>query len=214
TAPFTTGETDSTLGTALKIKLKPTTKKLTIYYKTGENATALQWLKPSQTFGGEAPYLYTQGETIYTRTWVPTPDGPGYRFTYDATVHVPQGLMALMSATNPQKIHENGVYHFEMKQPIPSYLMALAVGKIAYKPIDERTGVYAEPAILDRAYAELENIDAMVDTAEKLYGDYRWGRYDVLILPSGFPLGGMENPRLTFATPTILAGDKSLVNLI
>src|SRR5699024_10192983 len=87
-------------------------------------------------------------------------------------------------------------------------------GDIGFKPVDERTGVYAENAILDKAYHELDGIGKMVDIAESLYGKYRWGRYDVLILPSGFPIGGMENPRLTFATPTILAGDKSLVNLI
>ncbi|MGO3182359.1 MAG: M1 family metallopeptidase [Aequorivita sp.] len=213
-ASFEMGKKDSILGSALKISLKPDTKKLKIFYTTGENATALQWMKPSQTFGKKAPYLYTQGETIYTRTWVPTPDGPGYRFTYDATVKVPKGLMALMSAENPQEASKDGIYHFKMNQPIPAYLMALAVGDIGFNAIDDRTGVYAEPVILDKAYNELDGVGKMVDDAEDLYGKYRWGRYDVLILPSGFPMGGMENPRLTFATPTILAGDKSLVNLI
>lgn len=213
-ASFEMGKTDSILGSALKISLQPDTKKVKIYYTTGKDATALQWMKPSQTFGKKAPYLYTQGESIYTRTWVPSPDGPGYRFSYEATVKVPKGLMALMSAKNPQKVQEDGIYHFKMKNTIPAYLMALAVGDIGFKAVDERTGVYAEPAILDKAYHELDEIGKMVDTAESLYGKYRWGRYDVLILPSGFPMGGMENPRLTFATPTILAGDKSLVNLI
>ncbi len=213
-ADFKMGQTDSILGTPLKIKLKPHTRQLTIYYKTGDDAIALQWLKPAQTFGGKAPYLYTQGEPIYTRSWVPSPDGPSYRFTYEARVKVPKGLMALMSAQNPQEIHKDGVYHFKMEKPIPAYLMALAVGDIAFKPIDERTGVYTEPAIMEKAYHELKHIDEMVNTAEDLYGKYRWGRYDVLIMPSGFPMGGMENPRLTFATPTILAGDRSLINLI
>lgn len=214
TAEFEMGKTDSILGTPLKIKLQPDTKKLKIYYKTGKNALALQWMKPEQTFGKKQPYLYTQGETIYTRSWVPSPDGPGYRFSYDATVKVPKNLMALMSAENPQKLSDDGIYHFKMKNKIPAYLMTLAVGDIGYKPVDQRTGVYAENAILDKAYKELDGIGEMVDTAESLYGKYRWGRYDVLILPSGFPIGGMENPRLTFATPTILAGDKSLVNLV
>ncbi len=213
-AKYSLGKMDSILGQALKIAITPQTKQVKIFYKTSPSATALQWMAPSQTFGKEDPYLYTQGETIYTRTWVPSPDSPGFRFTYDATVKVPKGLMALMSAENPQQLSADGVYHFKMEQKIPAYLMALAVGNIAFKAVDERTGVYAEPAILDKAAAELEDIDKMVDVAESLYGNYRWGRYDVLILPSGFPIGGMENPRLTFATPTILAGDKSLVNLI
>lgn len=213
-AEFELGKEDPILGKALKIKLKPETKKLVIYYKTGKDATALQWLKPEQTFGKKTPFLYTQSESIYARTWVPCPDGPGYRFTYDATVKVPQNLLALMSAENPKKLNDSGVYHFKMEEKIPAYLLALAVGDIGFKAVDKRTGVYAEHAILDRAWNELNGMDTMVNIAESLYGKYRWGKYDVLVLPSGFPMGGMENPRLTFCTPTILAGDKSLVNLI
>lgn len=213
-APFEMGKVDPILGSALKITLKPETKQLTIYYKTGANATALQWMTPTQTFGKKSPFLYTQSESIYARTWVPCPDGPGYRFTYDAKVTVPKDLLALMSAENPQKKNEDGVYHFKMEEKIPAYLLALAVGDIGFKKVDGRTGVYAEPAILDKAWHELDGMGTMVNTAESLYGPYRWGRYDVLVLPSGFPMGGMENPRLTFCTPTILAGDKSLVNLI
>jgi aminopeptidase N len=145
---------------------------------------------------------------------VPCPDGPGIRFTYDARVTVPKGLMALMSAENPQKVSDSGIYHFKMDKPIPAYLMALAVGDIAFRPIDARTGVYAEPAMIDKARYEFEDVGRMVTTAEGLYGPYRWTRYDVLVLPPGFPIGGMENPKLTFCTPTIIAGDRSLVNLI
>lgn len=213
-AEFTLGDSVPYLGRALKIKLKDGVEKLKIYYHTGEDAIALQWMEPSQTFGKRHPYLFTQGETIYTRSWVPCPDGPGYRFSYDARVQVPADLMALMSATNPQERSVDGIYEFEMEIPIPAYLMALAVGDIDFKPVDDRTGVYAEPAIFAKAYKELDEIDQLVDIAENIYGAYRWGRYDVLVLPSGFPIGGMENPRLTFATPTILAGDKSLTNLI
>lgn len=201
------------LGSALHIPITNKTQSLTIYYQTG-NATALQWLTPAQTFGKKDPFLYTQSESIFARSWLPCQDGPGIRYTYDATVTVPKGLLALMSAENPQKINPKGIYHFKMDQPIPAYLMALAVGNIGFKATDNRTGVYAEPAILNRAYNELSDLATIVNTAEKLYGPYRWGRYDVLVLPSGFPMGGMENPRLTFCTPTILAGDKSLVNLI
>lgn len=213
-ASFEMGSTDPILGSALKIQLKPETQKVKIFYKTGKGATALQWLSPAQTFGKKAPFLYTQSESIYARTWVPCADGPGSRFTYDATVEVPKGLLALMSAENPQKINATGIYHFKMTESIPSYLLALAVGDIGFKAVGKRTGVYAEPAILDKAWKELDGIGTMLDTAEAICGPYRWGRYDVLILPAGFPMGGMENPRLTFSTPTILAGDKSLVNLI
>ncbi len=202
------------LGSRLNIPIRPESKTVSIWYATGDNARALQWLTPAQTMNKTHPFLYTQSESIYARSWVPCADGPGIRFTYDARVTVPKGLMALMSAENPQAISDSGVYHFKMDNPVPAYLMALAVGDIAFRPIDSRTGVYAEPAMIEKARYELADAGKMVTTAESLYGPYRWGRYDVLMLPPGFPIGGMENPKLTFCTPTIIAGDRSLVNLI
>lgn len=205
---------DPVLGSPLRVYMAPKATVVSIYYRTSPSSTALQWLSPQQTFGKKSPFLYTQSESIHARSWIPCQDGPGIRFTYTAQVHVPKGLMALMSAENPQKISDNGTYSFQMDKPIPAYLMALAVGDIAFRPISQRTGVYAEPVLLDKGYNELSDLEKMVEVAEGLYGPYRWGRYDVLFLPSGFPIGGMENPKLTFSTPTILAGDKSLVNLI
>ncbi len=202
------------LGSRLSIPIKPNSKKVSIWYATSDSARALQWLSTAQTMSKTQPFLYTQSESIYARSWVPCADGPGIRFTYDARVTVPKGLMALMSAENPQSVSDSGVYHFKMSNPVPAYLMALAVGDIAFRSIDNRTGVYAEPAMIDKARYELEDVGKMVTTAENLYGPYRWGRYDVLVLPPGFPIGGMENPKLTFCTPTIIAGDRSLVNLI
>lgn len=202
------------LGQALVIPIDENTKEVNIYYSTGQHARALQWLTPQQTLGKTQPFLYTQSESIYARSWIPCPDGPGIRFTYKARVQVPKGLMALMSAENPQQLNDSSVYHFNMDLPIPAYLMALAVGDIRFKKIDNRTGVYAEPNMIDKASNELSDMGKMVTVAESLYGPYRWGRYDVIVLPPGFPIGGMENPKLTFATPTIIAGDKSLVNLI
>ncbi|MBS1644025.1 MAG: M1 family metallopeptidase [Bacteroidetes bacterium] len=211
---FSFGPSVPYLGQQLRIPILPATKEVSVYYASSDSATALQWLSPTQTLTKKHPFLYTQSESVYARSWVPCPDGPGIRFTYDARVTVPKGLMALMSAENPQKVSDSGIYHFRMENPIPAYLLALAVGDIQFRAIDSRTGVYAEPAMIDRARWELADVGKMVTTAEGLYGPYRWGRYDVLILPPGFPIGGMENPRLTFATPTIIAGDRSLVNLI
>ncbi|WP_126244023.1 M1 family metallopeptidase [Chitinophaga rhizosphaerae] len=202
------------LGNRLNVPIEKNDTIVRIWYKTATTATALQWLEPAQTLGKNQPFLYTQSEPTYARTWIPGPDGPGIRFTYTARVTVPKTLMALMSAENPRQKNDSGVYHFRMDQPVPAYLMALGVGDVAYRAIDGRTGVYAEPAMLDRAHFEFAEVGKMVTTAEGLYGPYRWGVYDVLVLPPGFPLGGMENPRLTFATPTIIAGDRSLVSLI
>jgi aminopeptidase N len=211
---FYIGKTVPFLGEALHIPVLPAVQKVQIFYQTAPGAEALQWLTAAQTESKVAPFLYTQSEAVQARSWFPAPDGPGIRFTYEARITAPKGLLALMSAENPQAVSDSGVYSFKMEEPIPAYLVALAVGKLEFKAEGPRTGVYAEPTVIARASKELEDLEQLVKTAEDLYGPYRWGRYDVLILPPGFPIGGMENPRLTFATPTILAGDKSLVNLI
>ena len=204
---------DAVLGQALRIALPAGTTAVRIAYRTSPTAAALQWLAPAQTAGTQ-PFLFTQSQAILARTWLPCQDSPGIRFTYEATVRVPAHLLALMSAENPQQLSPSGEYHFRMAQPIPAYLMALAVGDLAFAPLSERTGIYAEPATLPVATHEFADLEKMVAAAEDLYGPYRWERYDLLVLPPSFPFGGMENPRLTFVTPTILAGDRSLTSLV
>lgn len=211
---FTLGKEDAILGQALTIPIKATTETITIQYTTSPEAEALQWLSAQQTAGKKQPFLFTQSQAILARSWVPCQDSPGIRFTYDAEVTVPKELLVLMSATNPQQKNSEGIYKFEMKQPIPSYLLAMSVGDVSFKSISERSGIYAEAAVLDTATWEFADLEKMIEGAEDLYGAYAWGRYDVLVLPPSFPFGGMENPRLTFATPTILAGDRSLTSLI
>jgi leukotriene-A4 hydrolase len=211
---FSKGVLDKLIGSAITIPLTANDSVVKIYYKTSPTATALQWLSPQQTAGKKMPYLFTQCESINARTIIPCMDVPSQRITYTAKLTVPKGMMALMSAENPQKRSADGVYEFNMPIAVPTYLIALAVGDIDFKAIDARSGVYAEPIILQKAHAELTDIPNMISAAEQLAGPYRWQRYDVLIQPPSFPIGGMENPKLTFATPTILAGDKSLVSLI
>ena len=139
------------LGQALHVSILPDTKKLTIYYSTAADAGALQWLNAQQTAGKKKPFLFTQSEPILARSWIPCQDGPAIRFTYNAMVTVPKDLLAVMSAENPQQKNTAGTYHFKQTHPIPSYLLALAVGDLGFKRIDERTGVYAEPALLTKA---------------------------------------------------------------
>lgn len=202
------------LGRALHVPLEAGKHIVTIAYRTTPDAAALQWLEPQQTAGKKFPFLFTQSQAILARTWAPVQDSPGIRFTYDATLQVPDGLMAVMSAENPTSRSKDGMYHFKMEQAIPAYLLALAVGDFVYQRYDDRSGVYAEPATLPTAAAEFTDLPNMIAAAEKLYGPYAWGRYDLIILPPSFPFGGMENPRVTFATPTIIAGDKSLTTLV
>ena len=213
-ANFSIGDFDENMGSPLNIDITPQAKKVAITYTTGKNARALQWLDAEQTAGKEKPFLFTQSQAILARSWVPTQDGPGIRFTYDAHVKVPSDMIALMSADNPKERNETGEYNFTMPQPIPSYLLAMAVGDVHFKAISERSGVYAEESLLDTSVYEFSDLENMVQAAESLYGPYAWGQYDIIVLPPSFPFGGMENPRLTFATPTILAGDKSLVSLV
>ncbi len=213
-ATFELGEKNKFLGQPLTVNIEPETKSVTIVYKTSPEAAALQWLNPQQTAGKKHPFLFTQSQAILARTWIPIQDSPGIRITYNAKVKVPKELMAVMSAENPQQRNNTGEYTFSMKQAIPSYLMALSVGDLAFKPIGNLTGIYAEPATLDAAVYEFAEMDKMLVAAEKIYGKYRWDRYDLLVLPPSFPFGGMENPRLTFVTPTVLAKDRSLTSLI
>ncbi len=213
------GAKDAILGQPLTITLTPEITKVVVDYRTSPQASALQWLSPSQTAGKKHPYLFSQGQAILTRSWLPTQDSPAIRQTYEARITVPAPLLAVMSA---ERLTPDGVtlpdgrrrFEFRLTHPIPPYLIALAVGDLAVRPISARTAVVAEPSVVDRAAAEFADLEKMVAAAEALYGPYRWGRYDVLVMPPSFPFGGMENPMLTFATPTILAGDRSLTSLI
>ncbi|MES2291155.1 MAG: M1 family metallopeptidase [Pseudomonadota bacterium] len=194
-------------------------RRIVVTYASGPDAGAFGWLPPSLTAGKKKPYLFTQGQAILNRSWIPTQDSPGIRQSWTAKITVPSDLVAVMSA---ERLTPAGIpagkgwhsYRFRMDRNVPPYLIALAVGDIGFKAIDGRTGVYSEPAVLPAYAAELSDTGKMVTTAEGIYGKYRWGRYDVLVLPPSFPYGGMENPTLTFATPTIMTGDKSNVDVI
>jgi aminopeptidase N len=201
------------LGTPLTVELLPADRAVRISYHTDPEAAALQWLAPEQTAGSAHPFLYTQGQAVLTRTWIPLQDTPRVRLTYEARVRAPQGLTPVMSAEQ-LGLQADGSFAFRMAQPIPAYLIALACGEIAFEAISRRAGVWAAPSLVRSARDELSDTERMIQVAENLFGPYRWGRYDVIVLPPAFPYGGMENPRLTFATPTILAGDRSLVALI
>ena len=215
---FVAGPSDRLLGRGLRIALPDDRRSIVIRYRTSPAADALQWLEPSQTAGGRHPYLFSQGQAILTRTWIPTQDSPGIRQTYSARIVVPDRLRAVMSAEvlTPHGVPVDGgrAFSFRLDKPVPPYLIALAIGDIGFRPLGPRTGVYAEPAVIARAHAEFRDLERMIEAAESIGGPYRWGRYDVLVLPPSFPFGGMENPLVTFATPTILAGDRSLTSLI
>jgi aminopeptidase N len=205
------------LGRPLRIELSAGVDVVVVRYRTSPDAAAVQWLDPIQTTSG-SPFLFTQGQAILTRTWIPTQDSPGIRQTYTASITVPEGLTAVMSAEmltpEGERTESGRFFAFAMDRPIPPYLIALGIGELEFRSVGPRTGVWAEPAVVGAAAYEFAEMEEMLEAAEELYGPYRWGRYDVLVLPPSFPFGGMENPRLTFATPTILAGDRSLVSLI
>jgi aminopeptidase N len=214
---FRIGAKDPNLGAPLAIALRPDTKRIVIRYRSAPDAGALLWLTPQQTAGRKSPFLFSQGESIENRSWIPTQDSPGIRQSWEATIHVPAGMTAVMSAPRiEQSITQGGesVFNFRMDHGVAPYMIAIAVGDLAFRPLGPRTGVWAEPATIDAAARELSDTEKMVAAAEKLYGPYRWGRYDVLVLPPSFPFGGMENPNMTFLTPTFIAGDKSLVSLV
>jgi leukotriene-A4 hydrolase len=214
----TLGKADPNLGAPLSVELNGA-KRIRIAYTSAPDAEALQWLTPAQTAGKKHPFLFSQGQAILNRTWIPTQDSPGIRQTWEARIVVPEPLKAVMSGerlTPEGEPAEGGgrAFRFRMNHPVAPYLIALAAGDIAFQGLGPRTGVYAEPATIRAAAAELVDTEKMVAAGEKLYGPYRWGRYDMIVLPPAFPYGGMENPTLTFLTPTFLAGDRSLVGLV
>jgi len=204
---FELGPRDAILGSALKIGIEKGCSFVRVRYSTRPGASGLQWLDAAQTAGKEHPFLYTQSQAIHARSWIPLQDSPAVRVTFQGRVRTSNGLPAVMAA-------ERAGEHFKMTRAVPPYLIALAAGELAFKPLGERSGVFAEPALIDLAAREFADTEKMIRAVEEMYGPYRWGRYDLLVLPPSFPFGGMENPCLTFATPTILAGDKSLVALV
>ncbi|GAB5380789.1 MAG: M1 family metallopeptidase [Aliiglaciecola sp.] len=211
---FELAEPDAELGAALSITLPSDGNIIDVHYRTSEDASGVQWLTPAQTAGKKHPFLFTQAQAVHARSFIPLQDSPQVRVTYDAVIRTPEDLLAVMSAANDPDTERDGVYEFTMPQSVPSYLIALAIGDLQFKAMGQRTGVYAEPALLESAAAEFSDTESMLEVTEKTYGPYSWDRYDLLILPPSFPFGGMENPRLSFITPTVIAGDKSLVALI
>ena len=215
---FALGEPDPVLGRALRVALTPGTARVVVEYETDPEGDGLFWLRPEQTAGGRAPFVFSQGQAILTRSWLPTQDSVGLRQTYEARITVPEGLTAVMSAEHltPEGVAVDGGrrFDFRMPQAIPTYLIALAAGDVAFRPVGARTGVFAESAVVERAREEFAELEGMLAAAESLAGPYRWGRADVLVAPPAFPFGGMENPRLTFVSPTLLAGDRSLTTVV
>ncbi len=214
TLRWSLAERDPIFGSRLEILMRRQYDSVRVRYRTSPQASGLQWLTPEMTAGKTHPFLFSQSQAIHARSWAPLQDTPGVRYTYSASVRTDPALRVLMSADNAPDEPRDGKYVFRMRQPIPSYLMAIAAGDLVFKPISERAGIWAEPAVIDAALAEFDDTERMIAATEALYGPYRWERYDLLILPPSFPFGGMENPRLSFITPTVIAGDKSLVSLV
>ena len=207
------GQRDAILGAPLIISLKDDTTHVRVHYATTPQASGLQWLEPAQTATREHPFLFAQSQAIHARSWMPIQDTPGVRVTFSARIQTPPELRAVMGGEQMPPT-EPGVFDFRMNHAIPAYLIALAIGRLEFAETGRRTGVFAEPPLIESAAAEFADTETMIQAAERLYGPYRWGRFDLLVLPPSFPFGGMENPCVAFITPTVISGDRSLISLI
>jgi leukotriene-A4 hydrolase len=203
--------TSTVNGRPLNVPITSTTKSVTIDYVTSPGAEGLNWNTAAQSYGRKEPYLYSLNEPIEARSWIPIQDTPSHRLTYEATLHVPNHLLALMSASdNPMQRNDTGVYTFHMPYKIPAYLIALAVGRLEFHAFDERTGVYAEPELMPFAEWDLRYLPDMVDAAERVAGTFPFERHDVLLMPPTFVAGGMEHPMLNFVEPVRTAAGNFL----
>ncbi len=213
---YALGDADPILGSRLRVDLPRGAREVNVRYATSPHASALQWLAPVQTVGGAQPFLYSQCQPIHARSLVPLQDTPRTRLRFSAELRVPARLVALMAARHSGRevIGGDAVERFEMPQPISPYLLALAVGDLASRELSPRTRVWSEPSLVEAAAWEFAETERMLAAGEQLYGAYDWERYDVLVLPPSFPFGGMENPRLTFLTPTVITGDRSATEVI
>lgn len=216
--PWRLAPVDKVLGSKLTVDLPAGTREFSLDFRTSPQASALQWLEPAQTDGGVHPYLFSQCQAIHARSVIPCQDSPLARFTFTARVTVPEPLSVVMAAAPgeaaPGSRPGTRTFTFSMPQSIPPYLFAFAVGDLVARDLGPRSRVYTEPATLEKAAWEFAGVDGMLVAAEEVFGPYLWDRFDFLVMPGSFPYGGMENPRLTFLTPTLLAGDRSLVNVL
>uniref|UniRef100_A0A3Q2QGI9 Leukotriene A4 hydrolase n=1 Tax=Fundulus heteroclitus TaxID=8078 RepID=A0A3Q2QGI9_FUNHE len=211
---FALGSKHSFKGTPLNITLPFDLSRgqqviVEVAYETSPSASALQWLTPEQTAGKKQSYLFSQCQAHHCRSMVPCQDTPSIKHTYYAQVSVPKDLVAVMSAVRDgQEVdpQDGGRIIYRFRQPVamPSYLIAIVVGALESREIGPRSRVWSEKEFVDKAAFEFSETETMLKTAEDLAGPYVWGQYDILVLPPSFPYGGMENPCLTFATPTLL----------
>ncbi|CAN6463201.1 unnamed protein product [Victoria cruziana] len=225
--PFTLDfNPDPIKGQLLSVTLSDHNHSLLVRFSTHPSSSALQWLSPPQTSGKRLPYVYTQCQPIHARSIFPCNDTPTARIRFSALLNLPAHMSAVMSAAHVRRrppVAGEGpdderwcadgrvVEEFRMDQPIPPYLFAFAVGEIVSRDVGPRTKVYAEKdsPVLEAAASEFAEAETMIRQGEKLFGEYEWERFDLLVLPPSFPYGGMENPRMVFLTPTVIAGDGS-----
>lgn len=193
-----------------------------IALSTTDKCTALQWLASSQTSNKKFPYMFSQCQAIHNRSVFPCQDTPDVKSTYEFHIRSPLPVVASGLSTGASSfVHgTNGepgtlLYSFRQDIPMPSYLFALASGDIATASIGPRSVVATGPEELSDAKWELEaDMERFIESAEKMVLPYQWTQYNVLVLPPSFPYGGMENPVFTFATPTIISGDRENVDVI
>ena len=195
---------------------KDDTFDITIEYSTTKDCMAIDWLEPEQTSGGKYPFMYSQCQSILCREMLPIQDTPAVKMPVQISITVPEELIGLAAGLFVEEINNgnNKTFIYALDIPIPSYLIAIAAGDIGSQNVSERCTIYAEKTVVEKAAWEFSDTEKFLKIAENYIGEYVWEQYNILVLPPSFPFGGMENPTLTFLTPSLIAGDKSLVSVV
>lgn len=221
-ASFKLGDKKPYLGQPLTIFLpaKIKIKEVIIKYRTDTHhrSAGLQWLAPAQTGSGQKPFFLNQGQPFHNRGLFPLQDTPAAKMTVDLKILVKKGLNLQAVASSNQDHQGNpptpditsnphyAIWNYRIDQPVSSYLLMIAVGELKGEKIDERTILYTEPYLIEKAKIDYQKFPEYLKKAEAMFGPLPWRVLNVLMMPNSFPYQGMEAIGLNGNSSDMISG--------